>query len=401
MRGRRADAELSRAMQDAALAIVMARACRRRRFRNGALAGADDPGRSARQGGGMRRAGEDRKKRLQDERIGSDDGNRRPAPATSSQRSEHGKVLVGSSFGTVNGRHSKVAETKKNRPSSRSIDLCASWIQVRPSPVECAMFNWFDLMRQSQGGAGFDNMARQFGLRPEQIQLAMAAMLPALAMGFQRSAMNPMATMQLFQLMSGGQYPSFFESATRAFSAQGRRDGEAVLDRLFGSDEVTRQVARQAAQFSGVGTEVLNQLLPLTAAILVGGLFKAMVSQTAMLGSMAEAWQNAAARQTGYSDPGQAWVDLWSHWMQAMTQGTSSSEPAPSPSPSPSLDSVMATVFGPPSKPANDSDASKAQDEPAASWGEIMEKGQEMQRRHLESLQAIFDSTWGRGAGSA
>ena len=124
------------------------------------------------------------------------------------------------------------------------------------------MFNWFDLMRQAQGGAGFDNLAQQFGLQPQQAQLAAAALMPALAMGLQHSAMNPAATMQFLNLMSGGHYPAFFDSASRAFSAQAQAEGKAVLDKLFGSDDVTRRVADQAARFSGVGTEVMNQILP-------------------------------------------------------------------------------------------------------------------------------------------
>jgi hypothetical protein len=243
-------------------------------------------------------------------------------------------------------------------------------------------------------------MARQFGLAPEQVQRAVAALLPAFALGLQRQAMNPTAMTQLFQTMMTGHYANFFESATQAFTAEGRREGQAIVDRLFGSDEVTRQVARQAAQVSGVGTEVLNQLLPLVAAILAGGMFKVMKSQGAMFGSMMSAWQNPAQAQGG-----NPWAALWDQWASAARAGEvpKSGSDQGGPAAANPFEAMMASFLGPAAEPrAEEKPAARpASDEAAASpieaWGQMIEKGQEMQRQHLESLQAIFDSAWGRG----
>jgi hypothetical protein len=256
------------------------------------------------------------------------------------------------------------------------------------------MFNWFDLMRQAQGGAGFDNMARQFGLRPEQIQLAVAALVPAFAMGFQRQAANANAMTQLFQLMTAGQYPNFFDSAAQAFSSEARKEGQAIVDKLFGSDEVTRRVAQQAAQFSGVGTEVLNQLLPLVAAILAGGMYKVMAGQGAMLGSMMETWRSSTPAG------GNPWAAFWANWpgMAAPAgearQGPVGSNP---------FEAMMSAFLGRPvEQPAPEPEPPQAPEAPDAprtpveAWGQMLETGQEMQRKHLESLQSIFDSAWGR-----
>src|SRR5688572_7408612 len=114
------------------------------------------------------------------------------------------------------------------------------------------MVNWFDLMRQAQGGDGLHNFARQFGLSPQQTNAAIAAMMPAFAMGLQRAATDPGAMAQLFKVMSGGHFPSFWESQSQAFTPQARQEGKDLLDQLFGSDEVSRRVAHQAAAFSGV-----------------------------------------------------------------------------------------------------------------------------------------------------
>ncbi len=33
---------------------------------------------------------------------------------------------------------------------------------------------------------------------------------------------------------------------------------------------------------------------------------------------------------------------------------------------------------------------------PLAAWGEMMDRGHEVQRQHLASLQQIFDTVWGK-----
>ncbi len=251
------------------------------------------------------------------------------------------------------------------------------------------MFNWFDLMRQAQGGSGFANMARQFGLRPEQVQLAVAALLPAFAMGLQRQAANPNAMTQLFQLMTAGHYQSFFESAAQAFSAQGRQEGQAVVDKLFGSDEVTRRVAQQAAQFSGIGTDVLNQLLPLVAAILAGGMFKTMTGQGAMLGSMMEMWSGSTQMPAG-----NPWAAVWSQWMGSAAPPDEPKTETATPNP---FEAMMAAFLRTPAEQTPpEPKKPESPQTPVEAWGQMVEKGQEMQRKHLESLQSIFDSAWGR-----
>lgn len=280
------------------------------------------------------------------------------------------------------------------------------------------MVNWFDLMRQAQGGDGLDNFARQFGLSPQQTSAAIAALMPAFAMGLQRAATDPGAMAQLFRLMSGGHFPAFWESPGQAFSPQARQEGKELLDQLFGSDEVSRRVAHQAAAFSGVGVDVLQQMLPLVAGIVAGGFAKLAASQGAVLSSLARppAGQGASG-QTGAG----AWADLWGQWLGAGGRPEPKPEPARERKPEAAgfpFEEMMASFLrasaGPRPAPERDQEQDvtpepEATPEPAPppqpgqdpfrAWGDMMEKGQEMQRQHLEALQSIFGSALGRGSG--
>ncbi|HEV2602806.1 MAG TPA: DUF937 domain-containing protein [Microvirga sp.] len=253
------------------------------------------------------------------------------------------------------------------------------------------MFNPFDLMRQAQGGAAFDNMARQFGLSPEQVQKATMALMPAFAMGLQRQVSNPNAMEQFFKLMSAGHYPTFFESAAQAFTPQARQEGSTVLNQLFGSDDVSRQVAQQAAAFSGVGADILQQMLPLMAGIFAGGLATAARAGGMTPGLMPEPKAPPAPGQTGFG----AWADLWGGFFAPQARPASTPQ---NPTPG-SFDEMMASFLaaqrGPAPESARAEPPKPETPNPLEAWGQMMEQGREMQQQHLTSLQSIFENVWG------
>jgi hypothetical protein len=79
--------------------------------------------------------------------------------------------------------------------------------------------------------------------------------------------------------MASGNHAKFFENAGNAFSAQGVEQGNDVLGQLFGSQDLSRAVAAQAAQATGIGQQILQQMLPVIASMVMGGLFKQSTNQ--------------------------------------------------------------------------------------------------------------------------
>ena len=136
------------------------------------------------------------------------------------------------------------------------------------------MLPLFDMMMQAQNGAATEAMAKQFNLAQEQAAKAMAALMPAFSTGFKRSATDPYNFMGVMQDITSGNYAKYFEDMGKAFTPQGIADGNNVLARLFGSKDVSRAVAAQAAQMTGIGQEIYKRMLPVMADTLMGGLFK-------------------------------------------------------------------------------------------------------------------------------
>ncbi|MET3523537.1 DUF937 domain-containing protein [Mesorhizobium abyssinicae] len=137
----------------------------------------------------------------------------------------------------------------------------------------------FDIFAQAQNGAGMQALAQQFGLSMQQTQAAVEALLPAFSQGLQRNTADPYGLGAFMTAMASGQHAKYFEDATRAFSPQGINEGNGILGHLFGSKELSRAVASQAAQATGLSQQVLQQMLPAMASMMMGGLFKQTTNQ--------------------------------------------------------------------------------------------------------------------------
>ena len=238
------------------------------------------------------------------------------------------------------------------------------------------MFNWFDLMRQAQTSAAMEALARQFQLSGDQTQKTMAAVMPAFAMGLQQAtASNDPA--RLFQSMMSGAYQNFWQIAGHSFSSQAQQEGRRLLDQLFGSDDVSRRVAHQAADYAGISTETMQQLLPILAGILAGGMSHWMVAQ-------AQAMQSFASSKDGAKDKVESanpWAELWAGWMTASVPEKKHANP---------FEDMMASAFQAmaPEKPQ------PQEAPPSPSLDRMLEQGREMQMQYLASLQSIFSEAW-------
>ena len=136
------------------------------------------------------------------------------------------------------------------------------------------MLSLYDMMMQAQSGKAVEAMARQFGLAQEQTAKAVAALMPAFSEGFKRNADTPYDFAAFMTALTSGEHAKYFEDIGKAFTPQGMAEGNGILGHIFGSKDVSRAIAAQAEQMTGIGQEVLKQMLPVMASTLMGGLFK-------------------------------------------------------------------------------------------------------------------------------
>jgi hypothetical protein len=138
------------------------------------------------------------------------------------------------------------------------------------------MLPLFEMLMKANGGDAVNQMARQFGLNAQQVQSAWEALLPAFSMGLKRNAADPYGMGALMQSMVQNGHANYFQNAANAFNPQGIQAGNDILGQLFGSKDMSRAIAAQAAQATGIGQEILKQMLPAMASMMAGGMQQQM-----------------------------------------------------------------------------------------------------------------------------
>jgi hypothetical protein len=132
------------------------------------------------------------------------------------------------------------------------------------------------ILASAQGGQLVSNLAQRFGLSEEQIESAIQALTPALTIGLNRAVEEPETFQRTVGVMAGASRYSFFDEPAAAESDDSVELGRDLLSNIFGSPAATGQVLQAAARESGVRPDILSQLMPILASILLSGLTKSI-----------------------------------------------------------------------------------------------------------------------------
>lgn len=289
------------------------------------------------------------------------------------------------------------------------------------------MMNLFDIMQSAQSGQALPNLAQQYGLSMQQTQAALDALLPAFSMGLQRQTRDPYAFGSLAQMMTASPYARFFEAGGYGIPAGAQNAGNDVLSQLFGSREVSQAIAAQAAATSGVSQAILKQMLPVIAAMLMGGLSKTSSNEGlgGILGQFAEMMRG---QMPGMQPAPQQPANPFEAILKGMFgQGTGQPQPSPQAAPSDPFGGALGQILGgmfsgmapqPAPEPApaprsapRRAPAPEPEEAPPASsatgpgsigldaLNQMFEHGRQIQDDHQNALKSILDAMLGGGQG--
>ncbi|PWE57934.1 hypothetical protein DEM27_01700 [Metarhizobium album] len=281
------------------------------------------------------------------------------------------------------------------------------------------MLPLFDMMMRAQNGAAMEAMAKQFNLAQEQTAKAMAALMPAFSSGLKRSTTNPYDFSTLMQAAASGNYAKYFEDMSTVFTPQGIADGNSILGQIFGSKEVSRAIAAQAAQMTGVGQEVLKQMLPAMADMLMGGILKQSTGQmhaagnpfanTPMAGMMQQWLETTGFSPKAKPEPQASLFDNpFTQAMQAMFAVPRPEQPQPAANPfadnpfAKAFQDMMSGSFpGAREQKQETAEPKAAAPEPnqfAEMLNSMFDSGLEVQKNYQKSLESIFETYRPAGA---
>ena len=272
-----------------------------------------------------------------------------------------------------------------------------------------AMLPLFEMMMKAQNGDAVNAMAKQFGLAQEQMQQAMAALMPAFSTGLKRSAANPYDFSSLMAAAGNGNYAKYFEDMNKAFSPQGIADGNNALGMIFGSKDVSRAVAAQAEQMSGIGQEVYKQMLPVIANTMMGGFFKQVAGQFQAAGEAFSKgnpsdffgqWMEAAGMKEKPKTESNPFLDNpFTQGFQTFLRqaGSANAGQGANPFANPFLDMFMGSKTQNDAAPAGNAPEAQPAEATAANpfsglISQMFDSGVEVQKNYQKNVESIFDS---------
>jgi hypothetical protein len=123
-----------------------------------------------------------------------------------------------------------------------------------------------DMIARMGGADGVAAMAARVGLTPDQAQAAMAALVPAVTGGMAKQAQA-----------GNGSLVDQLAGMAAAYTGSAAGDGAIthgndILGNIFGSKDVSRAVAAQAASQTGLDINALKALLPMVATMAASAL---------------------------------------------------------------------------------------------------------------------------------
>ena len=153
--------------------------------------------------------------------------------------------------------------------------------------------NLLDMLMSAGGNAAAGQLGSRFGLDENQTMAALQQLVPALGNGLQRNVSSEGGVESLLGALTGGNHSRYMDNPELLSDEQTTQDGNSILGHLLGSKEASRAVASHASTQTGIGADVLKQMLPLVATMVMGSLSK-QSNQAGLLGG-----QDAPAQPAG------------------------------------------------------------------------------------------------------
>ncbi|HXK61957.1 MAG TPA: DUF937 domain-containing protein [Acidobacteriota bacterium] len=129
-----------------------------------------------------------------------------------------------------------------------------------------------DSLFSAGGGQAVSELSRRFGISEDQARSAISALAPAIGGGIKRNASSQEGADTLMRELTSGRHQEYVDDPSRLSRDETVQEGNGILGQLFGSKDVSRQVAKRASGQTGLSEDLLKRMLPLVATMVMGSL---------------------------------------------------------------------------------------------------------------------------------
>jgi hypothetical protein len=132
------------------------------------------------------------------------------------------------------------------------------------------------LLKSAQDHGGpVQSAALRLGVDGDRAQTLLKTLVPALSGGIRKNTVTKAGVESLSKALRTGNHQRYLDDPAALSDAAAVTDGNAILGHFFGSKDVSRKVAAEAAAATGLDLGVVKRFLPLAAAATMGALSKA------------------------------------------------------------------------------------------------------------------------------
>lgn len=130
-----------------------------------------------------------------------------------------------------------------------------------------------DMLLGEQNKSNLNDIMSQLGLDETQARDAIGSLLPQITQGIQKQASQHNVSI-LDQITNAQQQRYMDDDNAHLYDDEAVQGGNDILGQIFGSKQVSREVAGQAAQQTGLDSSILKKLLPMVASMAMGAMGK-------------------------------------------------------------------------------------------------------------------------------
>ena len=131
-----------------------------------------------------------------------------------------------------------------------------------------------DLLKATGGGGSVGQLASAVGLGSSDTSKLVKSLAPALMRGLQKNTDSDDGLAGLRSALQKGGHDRYIDDPSLMGAAETRADGNNILGHIFGSKDVSRNVAAAAAKDTGIDAGLIKKALPLLASLAMGAMNK-------------------------------------------------------------------------------------------------------------------------------
>ncbi len=136
------------------------------------------------------------------------------------------------------------------------------------------MSNILDMLLGGSNNSALNELSKTFDLSESQTRAAVEELIPALSRGIQKNTSTEPGMDDLLDALKTGEHAKYMDEPSVLGRSETTQDGNDILGHIFGTKEVSREVANRVSQKSGISSTILKKMLPVVASLVMGALSK-------------------------------------------------------------------------------------------------------------------------------